>query len=160
VLNALILGGANSAVQWYCAPASGHIEAISPSDKASAIVPVIDSNIPQTKAAGPPFIKPGANPLAMDSHDANNVTDKARMESEPNFLSMRCFPLVLFDDVPPPPALLRKAFLSLVSCRLLSSSAYSRATFVSKGDSSIVSPDMVTLKFHRTFGDINLKYEE
>jgi hypothetical protein len=42
------------------------MEAISPSDKASAIVPVIDSNIPQTKAAGPPFIKPGANPLDRD----------------------------------------------------------------------------------------------
>jgi hypothetical protein len=66
VLNALILGGASSAVQWYCAPASGQMEAISPSDKASAIVPVIDSNIPQTKAAGPPFIKPGANPLDRD----------------------------------------------------------------------------------------------
>jgi hypothetical protein len=73
----------------------------------------------------------------MDSHDANNVTDKARMESEPNFLfhsgknqqfcmtltvrwfmhtSIRCFPLVLFDDVHPPPlALLPKRFLSPAS---------------------------------------------
>ncbi|GAA5230884.1 hypothetical protein GCM10025794_36800 [Massilia kyonggiensis] len=66
MLNARIRGGASSAVQWYCAPASGQMEAISPSDKASAIVPVIDSTIPQTKAAGPPFIKPGANPLGKD----------------------------------------------------------------------------------------------
>jgi hypothetical protein len=63
VLNALILGGASSAVQWYCAPASGQMDAISPSDKASAIVPVIDSSIPHTKAAGPPFNRPGVNPL-------------------------------------------------------------------------------------------------
>ena len=63
VINDLIFGGANIAVQWYCAPAIGHIDAISAKERANAIVPVIDNSIPHTKLAGPPFINPGANPL-------------------------------------------------------------------------------------------------
>jgi hypothetical protein len=63
VINDFILGGANMAVQWYCAPAIGHIEAISAKERANAIVPVIDNSIPQTRDAGPPFINPGVKPL-------------------------------------------------------------------------------------------------
>jgi hypothetical protein len=89
------------AVQWYCAPAMGHIEAISASERAVAITPVIDSSIPHTSDAGPPFVKPGENPLcfrsasipvqpelasshlATDSHEASNVMDSASIERDP-----------------------------------------------------------------------------
>lgn len=58
--------------------------------------------------------------------------------------SIRCFPLVLFDEVYPPPlTLLGKAFLSPVSGWFPSSSAYSGATFVLNDDSSIVSSGMM-----------------
>jgi hypothetical protein len=63
VTNNLILGGANKAVQWYCAPAIGQIDAISAIESASAIVPERDNSIPQIRATGPPLIRPGANPL-------------------------------------------------------------------------------------------------
>ena len=89
------------AVQWYCAPAMGHIEAISASERAVAITPVIDSSIPHTSDAGPPLVKPGEKPLsvgsasipvqrelasshlATDSQEANNVMDSASMERDP-----------------------------------------------------------------------------
>ena len=67
VRNSLILGGANSAFQWYCAPAMGQIEAISAKDRASAIVPERDKIMPQIRATGPPLIRPGANPLQCPS---------------------------------------------------------------------------------------------
>ena len=67
VRSSLILGGANSAVQWYCAPAIGQIEAISAKDRASAIVPERDKIMPQIRATGPPLIRPGANPLQCPS---------------------------------------------------------------------------------------------
>lgn len=57
------------AVQWYCAPAIGHMDAISAKERAVAMVPVIESSIPHTKDEGPPFIKPGANPLLPISTD-------------------------------------------------------------------------------------------
>jgi hypothetical protein len=67
VRNSLIFGGANSAVQWYCAPAMGQIEAISAKDRASAIVPERDKSMPQIRATGPPLIRPGAKPLQCPS---------------------------------------------------------------------------------------------
>jgi hypothetical protein len=68
VINAFIFGGANIAVQWYCAPAIGHIDAISAKERAKAIVPVIDNSIPQTRDAGPPFSNPGVSPLQKFQH--------------------------------------------------------------------------------------------
>jgi hypothetical protein len=63
VIKFFIFGGAKIAVQWYCAPAIGQIEAISANERAKAIVPVIDNSMPHTRDDGPPFIKPGVNPL-------------------------------------------------------------------------------------------------
>jgi hypothetical protein len=63
VTNSLIFGGANSAVQWYWAPAIGQIEAISAKDRASAMVPEREKTMPQIRATGPPLIRPGAKPL-------------------------------------------------------------------------------------------------
>lgn len=85
VMNGRMLGGANSAVQWYCAPAIGQIDAISASDEASAIVPVSDRRPPQTSDEGPPFNSDVEIVLAIPSHDASSVTERARMERESNF---------------------------------------------------------------------------
>lgn len=71
VMKARIFGGANNAVQWYCAPAIGHIEAISARERASAIVPEIENIIPHTRADGPPFRRAGANPLERNSKSAS-----------------------------------------------------------------------------------------
>jgi hypothetical protein len=85
-MNGRILDGANNAVQWYCAPEMGQIEAISASERARASVPVSDRTMPQTRAEGPPFIRPGVKPLATDSQDASKVTERARIDNESNFL--------------------------------------------------------------------------
>lgn len=51
------------AVQWYCAPARGQMDAISAIDNVIAIVPVNESSMPQTRPTGPPLIRPDSNEL-------------------------------------------------------------------------------------------------
>ena len=46
VIKGATLGGANMAVQWYCAPAMGHMDAISANEAANAMVPVRDKIMP------------------------------------------------------------------------------------------------------------------
>lgn len=60
VLITLIRGGARIAVQWYWAPANGHMDAISAMDNAMAMVPINESTMPHTRPAGPPLASPGA----------------------------------------------------------------------------------------------------
>ena len=61
------------------------MEAISASEKAIANVPVSDNKSPQTNDDGPPFNNDDESVLARPSHDASNVTERARMERESNF---------------------------------------------------------------------------
>ena len=66
------------------------------------MTPVMESSIPHTSETGPPFCNPGVKPLArrqhhptqspsvganshlaIDSHEASKVMDRARMDREP-----------------------------------------------------------------------------
>jgi hypothetical protein len=53
---------------------------------AKAIVPVRERSMPQTSDEGPPLRSEVEKLLAIPSHEASSVTDKARIESESNFL--------------------------------------------------------------------------
>jgi len=72
-------------------------------DRASAIVPVRESNMPQTRPTGPPLTRPASNELeaqlvrvltehaiaiyfATDPHEESKVTDSERIESDPKLL--------------------------------------------------------------------------
>ena len=50
------------------------IEAISPSEAAIAVDPIRHSNMPHTKAVGPPFSSPAWKDTVTASHDDCNVT--------------------------------------------------------------------------------------
>lgn len=71
----------------------GQIDAISASDRARAMVPVRERSIPHTSDEGPPLRSEVEKLLAIPSHDASNVTDKARIESESNFRCELSFPV-------------------------------------------------------------------